>query len=63
MALYDSDEPKKSIDLLTEAILISHKTIFCHFFMECGKKASKQSEFQGKKIHVCNYHFEEINKS
>ncbi len=62
MALYDPDEPKKSTDLLTEAILISHKTNFCHFFMECGQKATTQSEFQGKKIHVCDFHFKEINQ-
>lgn len=63
MALYDPVEPKHSTDLLTEAILISHRTIFCHFFMECGKKATKQSEFHGKKINVCDLHFNEINLS
>jgi len=56
MALYDPDKPKKSIDLLTEAILTSHRTIFCHFFMECGKKATKQIKFQGKQINVCDEH-------
>ena len=63
MALYDADEPKKTTDLLAEAILISHRTIFCHYYMECGKKATKQIEFQGKKIHVCNFHFEEVNNA
>lgn len=63
MALYDPDTPLKSFDLLTEAIIVSHRTIYCHFFMECGKKAAKQSDFQGKQIHVCNNHFEEIHKS
>ena len=63
MALYDPDEPEKSIDLLTEVILKSNRTIFCHFFMECGKKATKQIEYQGKQINVCDDHFDEIKKS
>ncbi len=63
MALYDPDEPKKSIDLLTEVVLTSHRTIFCHFFMECGKRASKQIVHQGKQINVCDDHFDEIKKS
>jgi len=63
MALYDPDKPKKSIDLLTEAILTSHRTVFCHFFMECGKKATKPIKFQGKQINVCDEHFDEIKKS
>ncbi len=63
MALYDAVEPKTSVDLLTEAILISHRTVFCHFFMECGKKATKEMAYQGKQIHVCDDHFDEIKKS
>jgi len=63
MALYDPDEPEKSIDLLTEVILKSNRIIFCHFFMECGKKASNQIEYLGKQINVCDDHFDEIKKS
>ena len=63
MALYDPDEPKKSIGLLTEAILTSHRTIFCHFFMECGKRTTKQIVHQGKQINVWDNHLDEIKKS
>lgn len=63
MSLYDPDEPQKSIDLLTEVILTSNRTIFCHFFMECGKKATKEAKFQGKTINVCDFHFDEITKA
>jgi len=31
--------------------------------MECGKKATKQIEYQGKQINVCDDHFDEIKKS
>jgi predicted ester cyclase len=63
MALYDPDEPQKSVDLLTEVILKSNRIIYCHFFMECGKRAIKQIAYQGKQIHVCDNHFDEIEKS
>ena len=63
MALYDPDEPQKSIDLLTGVILKSNRTIYCHFFMECGKRAIKQITFQGKQINVCDNHFDEMKKS
>ena len=63
MALYEPDEPTKSIDLLTEVILTSHRTIFCHFFMECGNKATKQIAYQRKQINVCDNHFDEIKRS
>ena len=62
MALYEPDEPKKSVDLLTEVILSSDRTVFCHYFMECGKKATKQIEFQEKQINVCDDHFDEIKR-
>lgn len=63
MSLYDPTEPKKSIDLLTECILTSNRVVYCHYFMECGKKSTKQITFQGKQIHVCNEHFNEIENS
>ncbi len=63
MALYDPDEPTKSIDLLTEVILKSNRIVYCHFFMECGKKATKEIAYQGKQINVCDNHFDEIKKS
>ncbi len=62
MALYDPDEPAKSIDLLTEVILKSNRIVYCHFFMECGKKATKETTYQGKQINVCENHFDEIKK-
>ncbi len=63
MALYDPDEPAKSIDHLTEVILKSNRIVYCHFFMECGKKATKETAYQGKQINVCDNHFDEIKKS
>ncbi len=30
--------------------------------MECGKKATKQIDFNGKLINVCENHFEEKKK-
>ncbi|MGI0056999.1 MAG: hypothetical protein ACREAK_06445 [Nitrosarchaeum sp.] len=61
MSLYDAEQPRKSIDLLTEVILNSNRTIYCHYFMECGKKATKQIALNGKQINVCDDHFKEIN--
>ena len=61
MSLYDAEQPRKSIDLLTEVILNSNRTIYCHYFMECGKKATKQIVLNGKQINVCDDHFKEIN--
>jgi len=63
MSLYDPIKPRKSVDLLTEYILTTNRVIYCHFFMECGKKSSKQIAFQGKQIKVCNEHFNEIENS
>ena len=63
LSLYDPIAPRNSIDLLTEIVLNSHRTVFCHFFMECGKKATKQIDFNGKLINVCENHFEETKKS
>jgi len=63
LSLYDPIAPRNSIDLLTEIVLNSHHTVFCHFFMECGKKATKQIDFNGKLINVCENHFEETKKS
>jgi len=60
VSLYNPEEPRKSVDLLTEVVLNSNRVIFCHYFMECGKKASKQIDFNGKIINVCNYHYDEI---
>jgi len=60
VSLYNPEEPRKSIDLLTEVVLNSNRIIYCHYFMECGKKASKQIDFNGKTINVCNHHYDEI---
>ena len=60
MSLYDPDEPKRSVDLLTEAILNSNRIIYCHYFIECGKKASKQINLDDKLINVCDTHYAEI---
>ncbi len=60
MALYDPEEPGRSIDLLTEVILNSDRIIYCHYFIECGKKASKQINLDDKLINVCNNHYDEI---
>ena len=62
MSLYDPVKPTKSIDLLTEVILNSDRTIFCHYFMECGNKATKQIDFENKKINVCDEHYNENTK-
>jgi len=56
-------EPKKSINLLTEVVLNSNRTVYCHYFMECGKRAKKQIDFHGKPINVCENHFNEIKKT
>lgn len=61
MSLYDPVEPKRSVDLLTEVILNPNRVIYCHYFIECGKHALKQIDFNGKMIHVCETHYEEIN--
>ncbi len=61
MSLYDAERPSKSIDLLTEVILNSNRVIFCHYFMECGKKATKQITLNDKQINVCDDHFKEAN--
>jgi len=60
VSLYNPEEPRKSVDLLTEVVLNSNRIIYCHYFMECGKKANKQIEFNEKIINVCNYHYDEI---
>ena len=62
MALYDPVEPRKSVDLLTEVILDSNRVVYCHFFMECGKKATKKIDFHNNLINVCDNHFNEIIK-
>ena len=59
MSLYDAQEPSTSIDLLTEVILNSNRTIYCHYFMECGKKATKQTSLNNKQINVCEDHYKE----
>ncbi|MDH3657966.1 MAG: hypothetical protein OEM77_07520 [Nitrosopumilus sp.] len=61
MSLYDAQQPSKSIDLLTEVILNSNRTVFCHYFMECGKKATKQTNLNDKQINVCDDHYKENN--
>ena len=48
MTLYDPTEPKKSIDLIAEALLSNHRTFYCHFFNECGKKPIRYVTYQGK---------------
>ena len=60
MSLYDPEEPKRSVDLLTEVILNSNRIIYCHYFTECGKKASKQINLDNKMINVCDNHYDEI---
>ncbi len=62
VSLYDPTEPKKSIDLLTDVVLNSNRTVYCHYFMECGKSAKKQIDFHGKLINVCESHFNEMKK-
>jgi|GEM_PF-2423108 len=62
MALYDPVEPRKSVDLLTEVILDSNRVVYCHFFMECGKKATQKIDFHNNLINVCDNHFNEIKK-
>ena len=59
MSLYDAQQPSKSIDLLTEVILNPNRTIYCHYFMECGKKATKQTNLNDKQIKVCDDHYKE----
>ncbi len=59
MSLYDDDQPSKSIDLLTEVILNSNRTIYCHYFMECGKKATRQTTLNNNPINVCEDHYKE----
>ena len=61
MSLYNPEDPKRSVDLLTEVVLNSNRIIYCHYFMECGKKANKQIDLDGKTINVCNYHYDEIH--
>ena len=61
MSLYDAEKPLKSVDLLTEVILNSNRTIYCHYFMECGKKATKQAMLNNKQINVCEEHCKECN--
>ena len=61
MSLYDAVQPHNSIDLLTEVILTSNRTVYCHYFMECGKKATKQIALRDKQINVCDDHFKEVN--
>ena len=60
MSLYNPEEPRRSVDLLTEVVLNSNRIIYCHYFMECGKKASKQIDLDNKIINVCNNHYDEI---
>jgi len=60
VSLYDPDEPKRSVDLLTEVILNSNRIIYCHYFIECGKKAIKQINLDDKLINVCDTHYDEI---
>ena len=60
VSLYNPEEPRRSVDLLTEVILNSNRIIYCHYFMECGKKASKQIDLNNKIINVCNNHYDEI---
>ena len=60
MSLYNPEEPRRSVDLLTEVVLNSNRVIYCHYFMECGKKASKQIDLDNKIINVCNNHYDEI---
>jgi hypothetical protein len=60
VSLYNPEEPRRSVDLLTEVVLNSNRIIYCHYFMECGRKASKQIDLDNKTINVCDYHFDEI---
>ena len=60
VSLYNPEEPRRSVDLLTEVVLNSNRIIYCHYFMECGKKASKQIDLDNKIINVCNTHYDEI---
>ena len=60
VSLYNPEEPRRSVDLLTEVVLNSNRVIYCHYFMECGKKASKQINLDNKIINVCNNHYDEI---
>ena len=60
VSLYNPQEPRRSVDLLTEVVLNSNRVIYCHYFMECGKKASKQINLDNKIINVCNNHYDEI---
>ncbi len=60
MSLYDPDEPKRSVARLTEVILNYNRIIYCHYFIECGKKASKQINLDDKLINVCDTHYDEI---
>jgi hypothetical protein len=57
MLLYDAQQPSKSIDLLTEVILNPNRIIYCHYFMECGKKATKQTNLNDEQIKVCDDHY------
>ena len=61
MSLYDTEQPTKSIDLLTEVILNPNRVVYCHYFMECGKKAKKQTNLNGKHINVCEDHYSETD--
>ena len=63
MALYDPEEPRRSVDLLTEVILNSSRIIYCHYFIECGKKASKRINLDNKMIDVCDSHYDEIQSN